>query len=407
MKGLILVVALVFGVQTYAQRLLPQQHDTLVHAHELILQGHYDLSSSSLSRELIQKFVSGGEITNAMSDFAFNRHKGINRIGVELSGEVEYRNTDLKFFGQEKYGLVVRAGYTSIGSLLYSKDLFGLVFNGNESYLGAEASLSGSTGNFWTFQKFGIGAIDEKTKSNISLNVYGISSFVTGRMREGTIFQTDNADSLSLTLDGGYAASTGANYFKGVGIGIDLDYRLPVEIVKGKTAYVQFLVKNLGAAYLSSPVTSYAANTQISFNGLTFDQLYGTGSVFNGSFSLSDTLNVDSTSGSGWKMMPAVIQVGKMVSEMEDAMVQGFYGIRMYPTLSAVPMIYAGAQFKVNTVSFGVNVSYGGFTGFRAGYYSQFNFKKFNIGVGLEDIYGTLSKKGYGDSFIFRFRCAL
>jgi hypothetical protein len=69
-------------------------------------------------------------------------------------------------------------------------------------------------------------------------------------------------------------------------------------------------------------------------------------------------------------------------------------------------MIYAGAQIKVNTVSFGVNVSYGGFTGFRAGYYSQFNFKKFNLGVGLEDVYGTLSKKGYGDSFIFRFRCA-
>jgi hypothetical protein len=182
---------------------------------------------------------------------------------------------------------------------------------------------------------------------------------------------------------------------------------MPVEIVKGKTAYIQFLVKNLGAAYLSSPVTTYAANTQLSFNGLTFDQLYGTGNVFNGSFSLSDTLNVDSSSGSGWKMMPAVIQVGKMISEMEDAMVQGFYGIRIYPTLSAVPMVYAGAQIKVKTVSFGVNVSYGGFTGFRAGYYSQFNFKKFNFGLGLEDVYGTLSKKGYGDSFIFRFRCAM
>ena len=234
MRSLTLFIVLAFGVQTYAQRLLPQQHDTLVHAHELILQGHYDLSSSSLSRELIQKFVSGGEITNAMSDFAFNRHKGINRIGVELSGEVEYRNTDLKFFGQEKYGLVVRAGYTSIGSLLYSKDLFGLVFNGNESYLGAEASLSGSTGNFWTFQKFGIGAIDEKTKSNISLNVYGISSFVTGRMREGTIFQTDNADSLSLTLDGGYAASTGANYFKGLELVLTLTTACPLKSLKAR-----------------------------------------------------------------------------------------------------------------------------------------------------------------------------
>jgi hypothetical protein len=407
MRKLMLFLVLIAVNDSFAQRFLPQQHDTLVHGHELIVQGHYDLSSSSLSRELIQKFVSGGEITNAMSDFAFNRHNGINRVGVELSGEVEYRNTDIKFFGKEQYGFVVKGGYTAIGSLLYSKDLFGLVFNGNESYLGAEASLSGSTGSFWAFQKFGIGAIDQKTKSNISLNLYGISSFVTAKMREGTFYQTENADSLSLTLDGGYAASTGANYFKGVGIGIDLDYRMPVEIVKGKTAYIQFLVKNLGAAYLSSPVTSYSANTQLSFNGLTFDQLYGTGSVFNGSFSLSDTLHVDSTSGSGWKMMPAVIQVGKMISEMEDAMVQGFYGIRMYPTLSAVPMVYAGAQIKVNTVSFGVNVSYGGFTGFRAGYYSQFNFKKFNIGLGLEDVYGTLSKKGYGDSFIFRFRCAL
>jgi hypothetical protein len=50
----------------------------------------------------------------------------------------------------------------------------------------------------------------------------------------------------------------------------------------------------------------------------------------------------------------------------------------MYPSLTLIPMIYAGANYKpIKWLQVGANVSYGGYSKLRFGLYSSFNYKLF------------------------------
>lgn len=400
---------LVFSVTDgFSQQLLPIQYDTNRYDQEFILNGVADYGSNVLNNELSQKFLFGGYVTNEIKDNSFSNHSGINRFGMDVSGEFEYRNMKCNLFGKEKWGFIVKAGDYNYMSLLYSKDLFGMTFYGNEHYLGENINFSGSRFSTMSFQKVGFGIIDKSTKSNISLNFYTISNYAEGSVREGQLFQSESGDSVSLTFDGDFEYASETAFLKGYGVGIDLDFRIPVVIREDRVSYIQFLAKNIGVAHLNSPITKYAADTIFTYDGLTFNQLYGKESIFDDNFSVLDSIGVDSTSTTKVRFLPGFLQVGKIVDAMSTARVQSFFGVRMYPSIAYVPMIYAGAQFKTTKwLDLGANISYGGYVKFRAGMYAQFKMKNFALGVSSEDLFGMVSKKGKGQSLIVRLRVKL
>ena len=391
-----------------AQQLLPIQHDTNKVNHEFIVNGVADFGATSIQNALSSKFLYGGAITNETKDNSFTKHKAINRLGIDLSSELEYRNMKVNLFGKEKYGFMIKTGYYSYTSSLYSKDLFGLAFYGNENYLGQNVHFSGTRFSTMTFQKIGFGVIDKKNKSNVCLNLYAISNYAEGNVRDGNLFQSTNGDSVSLTFDGEFQYASKYTFVKGYGIGVDLDFRIPVIIKEGKTSYIQFLAKNLGVASINSTVTRYAADTVLTFDGFTFNQLVGDATIFNSTSSILDTLGIDSTAISKVRFLPGFIQIGKIVDVMCASKVQSFFGVRMYPSVSYVPMIYAGIHFKTTKwLDLGINASYGGFTTLRFGLYSQIKLKNFAMGISSEDIIGMVSKSGKGQSIILRLRLTL
>ena len=390
---------------SWSQHLLPIQYDTNTYNQEIILYGIADFSASSIQNEIGKKFIYGGYISNDMKDNSFAQHKGINRVGLDAGGEIEYRNLKANIF-KNNFGFIIKGGYNNYLSLLYSKDLFGLSFYGNENYLGENINFSGSRFQAMSFQKIGFGLIDKKSKSNASLNFYSISNYYEGNVREGQLFQSENGDSMSLTLDGTFDYASSSKFMKGYGVGIDLDLRIPVSLRKEKISYVQILVKNLGFAHINSPVTHYEADTTFTYNGLTFDQLYGDSKIFNGQFSVLDTLGIDSLTTSKFRFLPGFIQAGKIVDDLSQSKVQSFFGIRMYPSLNYAPMVYAGVQFRTTKwLDLAANVSFGGYTGFRAGFYGNVKFENFAVGISSEDILGFISNKARGQSLILRLRC--
>lgn len=389
----------------FAQQLLPIQHDTNAYNQEYIINGVADFGATSIQNSLSSKFLFGGNITNEIKDNSYTKHKGINRLGVDFSSEFEYRNMKVNLFKKENLGFIIKAGYYTYVSSLYSKDLFGLTFYGNENYLGENANFSGTRFSSMSFQKIGFGAINKKTKSTVSLNFYSISNYAEGNIREGKLFQSASGDSVSLTFDGEFQYASTNTFVKGYGIGVDLDFRIPVVLREGKTSYIQFLAKNLGVAHIYSAVTRYAADTIISFDGFTFNQLVGDANIFNSNSSILDTLGIDSTSITKVRFLPGFIQIGKIVDVMCTSKVQSFFGVRMYPSVSYVPMIYAGVHYKTTKwLDLGANVSYGGYTALRFGLYSQINLKKFAVGISSEDLVGFVSKSGMGQSIILRLR---
>jgi hypothetical protein len=106
-------------------------------------------------------------------------------------------------------------------------------------------------------------------------------------------------------------------------------------------------------------------------------------------------------------MLPGYIQIGKIVDEHNTSLFQSYFGTKLYYTLAYAPLIYIGGQIRIMELfKFGAHASYGGFTKFRLGCYANFDIKKLNIGLGSEDIIGTISKVGRGQSLQFRLRCA-
>lgn len=405
MKVLVVCIFIIVSYFSLGQHLLPIQHDTNTYNHELITYGNADFSSTSVYNEMSKKLLFGGFISNDVKDDSFSKHKGINRFGFDISGELEYRNLKVNFI-KENIGFIVKGGYYNYMSLLYSKELFGMTFYGNERYLGENIDFSGSRFQTMSFQKIGFGLIDKKSKSNVTLNFYSVSNYAEANVREGQLFQSESGDSVSLTLDGTFDYTAENSFIKGYGVGIDLDFRLPVVLGKEQISYVQFLAKNLGVAHINSRITRYAADTIFTFDGLTFDQLYGDASIFNDQFSLLDTLGVDSMSVTKIRMLPGFVQVGKIVDDHSEARIQSFFGVRIYPSLTYSPLIYAGAHFRTTKwLDLGANISYGGFTGFRTGIYSQVKLKNFALGISSEDVLGFVAKRAKGQSLIIRMRC--
>jgi hypothetical protein len=381
--------------------MLPQDMDTNQYCHSISFSGLYDYSSTSFERRMIQLYFQGGELTDEIKAGSFNKHKGINNIGFEMAGTVDYHNYVTNVFKNPNIGLVLRAGVFSNLSSNYSKDAFGLLFYGNSMYRGDTASFSGMDAKVVGIQKFGIGLIDKKSKTSLVLNGYNVTAYQDLNIVKGNLISDTTNNSLQLEMIGNWRTAKGTNSSKGWGLGFDLDYRLPVSWFNGKTSFFQFSLQNIGIMALNE-VKNYSFDTSIVFTGFQFQDVFksSSDSTSNG---FQDSLGLKTSTSAAVRFLPGFIQVGKLINENTTQKWQSYFGIRLYTTLTYNPLIFIGGQYQLHkNVRFGFQGSYGGFTTFRAGIYSQVKINKAYLGVGSEDLYGLVSNRGRGQSAYLR-----
>lgn len=395
-----LKIALTFCLFTgvlFSQQFLPIQHDTSVYSHELIIGGTAEIGSTSLRNELTSKILLGGEITDDIKQASFLKHSFRNRVGVDLNSEVEYRNMEMNFLNNNKIGLLLRGGYYSIGSVNYSKDLFGLFFYGNNDFLNEKIDFSLSNFSFSTFQKFGVGCINKVSKSNVSLNLYTVNNYYKGEVQTGEIIQNQEGTDFTLNLKGEFSESIGQSYIKGVGFGIDVDYRFDVKI-KNNFSTFQFLTKNFGVVNYFDGVKKYEIDSTYNYQGFKINQISGGNYLFKDSTSILDSLNTKVSIRNSSFFLPGFFQFGKIVVDNFNGKFQPFYGIRIYTAIPYVPMVFLGSQYSPHkNVDLGMQFSVGGFSSFKTGIYASFKTSKWAVGIASQDVYGSISKKGFGD----------
>ena len=411
-KTLIFIWLIVSSLCSNAQQVLPVQHDTLFeqgkYANELVLSGIADYNSTSLENDLMKRLLYGGVITEGIKNHSFGNHGSLNRFGADITGEFEYKNYSLKCFKKDQIGMVVKGGYYNYASLIYSKDLFGLTFYGNDKYKGETADFSGTRCLGMAFQKVGLGFFNKQSKNSVTLNVYAISNYAEGNIYSGQLFQSESEDSVSLSLTGNADFSSSNSFVKGWGAGVDLDFRLPVKMSETRTAIVRFEARNLGVCAFSESLTRYQADTIIHFQGYTLNQLFSNSENASNKLNVLDSLGVDSLGVRKWRFIPAYIQIGKIVSENDPSSVQTFYGIRMYGLSAFAPMLYAGVHYRLaKYADLGMSASIGGFGKLRFGLYTNWKFGSYSLGVGSENITGMFQKNARGESISFRLRCVL
>jgi hypothetical protein len=380
----------------WSQSTLPQNGDTSLYKHSITVSSAADYSGSAMKREFSNILLRGGVVDNNLKNNVFALHNGRNLFGLDLHSELEYRNYEVNLFKNENIGLSAIGGVYNYLSAAYSKDAFGLIFYGNQQYQGDTASFGGTELNFVNFQKLGLGVFNKKSKSSASINFYNIGSYTSLFIRNSSIETSENGDQVDIVADAKYESSYGSDASKGYGLGIDFEYRLPVEWLNEKTAYFSVAVKNLGVMSINK-IDRYDVRNEVSLSGFSFSELFQSDRL--NMDAIADSIGVVKSSNPKVTMLPGFIQVGKMTSPYFEGKIQSFFGVRLYTTLNYNPLAYLGFQYEIKeNFKAALQTSFGGFTGFRVGSYLQYEFSKVFLAAGCEDLVGTISKSGYGQS---------
>jgi len=400
---LIIGFLLLLSAQGKAQFMLPVQHDTLLHKKEVLVFGLADYGSTSLMNEFTKKLLYGGHIDQIVKDNSLAEHGYTNRFGTEVTSEIEYRDYTANIGRSGNYGFLIKGGTSLQYATRYARDAFQLLFYGNAGFQGDTAVLSGTSFFGMRSTKLGFGLIHKKSKSNLSFNIYGIQDRTTGAIWNGAITQSSAIDTLKLGINAGYNSSIGSAYFKGIGFGVDFDLRVESSIREGVTNTFQFLARNIGVGYANQS-KSITIDSIYTYTGMTLDQLLGQSANYsvNG---VADSLGVTTQMGKKWYALPGFIQMAKLVQEQAQQKVQSFYGVRLNMLSASAPMAYVGVDVKpFKNFHIAGNMSFGGYSDFRFGCYTQWQLKNLSFGIATEDLYGVFSAKGKGESIVMRLR---
>lgn len=409
MRKIVLLLLSSFSVVVIQAQVLTNFHDTSIVSQEINFSGFADYGATSAQNQLIDKFLFGGEITNDIKDQSLNKHDRINRIGVSALAEFEYINYNIKPIKKKDWGMIIKAGTGVFGGVFYSKDLFQLGMYGNASFDKPTIDLTGTTIDISVFQKIGFGMIDRKSKSRIAINLFNISRNHKLTTRDASLTTSEDESQLVLQADGTFSTRGNKVFNQGLGLGLDLDFRIPIKNRKGNTSFVQIKAVNMGVGFIYQKQKTYKLDNEFTYQGFRFEELLGENGIFSESSTTSvlDTIGVEQGEKTRVIALPGYLQIGKIVDEHSPKKVQSFFGLRVHPTSTYLPYLFAGAHFKAaRWFDVGLNLGYGGFSELRGGVYTAFKFEKLKFAIGTEDLLGLAWKKGRGRSLYFSLKCA-
>jgi hypothetical protein len=415
MKGIALLSFFYCSLSVFSQQWLPALSDSSTQKHAISFTGTAENASTSLPFSITQKLLFGGEITESLKQAGLEHLKTNNRLGIVLNTEVEYRDFSINLLKRNNWGLSVKAGQFTFMGLSYPKDLYSFVFYGNTSY---EKVPSGSTNTVVTsnnvhslseikltaesFQKIGVGFLNKRTNSTVHFNMYNLYGFAACDFNRLTLYQSQQADTLTFNYNGSFSYTDNRNFTKGVGVGLDADLRFTIS-GKRKPMHFQFVCQNIGFAKTQHIVTEYSGDTTFTFTGLTYKQL-----VNESPFSVQsvlDTLGLRKKISSEIVCFPGLVQFSKLVDANTPQKVQAFYGAGMYLTSISIPYLFAGTDFKVTCSTnfkwhLGINANFGGFSIFKGGIYTTMQLKNWYFGLSGTNLIGRT-----GQSILARIQC--
>ncbi|MES2589765.1 MAG: hypothetical protein V4622_12360 [Bacteroidota bacterium] len=398
---LTIVSIIVLSFNSNAQISLPNSFDSIQYKFTFNLKASHDFQSSAISNEFSSKLIKGGFIDENLINSTFDKHKKINRLGREFTNELKITNSCSKI---KKWDILYEAGYFSIFSANYSKDLFGLIFKGNQDYIGDTADFSGSSFQYVGFQTLGFGLSHKKSKSSFSLNLVNVDNYFSSFYPKASIIFAADSSQMDVDLKGNLDRTYTKKFDKGFGLALNFNVNIEVPWKDDSKAFFQFQVQNLGFAKVDQIIEN-KIDTNIVYSGFNFDNLMSLNTNYLENNLWQDTLNISQDTISKFVMLPTMIQFGKVLNANSSSKIQSFFGVKMYPTLRYVPKIYFGIDYLIaKSIHLGLTSAYGGFGNFRVGFYANYAASKFDFGLGTEDVYGCFSKQAMGQMFNVRMK---
>lgn len=404
MRSLSILVFLCASVSLSAQHMLPNFQDTTAQKKALLIfTANGDYASNAIGKNIVQSFFYGGYIDQNMKNKSIERLQNINQFGLDMNAELAYRSkVDLSIKESSPFfnhGFIVQAGYHSFSSMMFSRDAFRYVFEGNGLFLGDTADFSGTRFQSIGYSKLGFGVFNRSTNNSLTLNLLSLNQFTSGSISNGTIYQNLGNDTIFMQYAGAFSYANQAGFSKGFGISVDFDYRFKTT-ENDRSMTFQLLAKNIGFILPTQALTRFVADSNFHYSGFNLQQVVEQ-NVLN-TVHLMDTLGIQKSTQKSTLFIPGFIQFSKLVDMQSSQRIQSFYGARMFLAKNYIPYFFVGAHGRLTKWwSTGVSASYGGFSRLKWGMYSSFQISNWNIGVASENLFSKT-----GESIILQVKCA-
>jgi hypothetical protein len=356
--------------------------------------GYY--GSTAMDNETTSLFNNGGFYSTSLKKETQDRLNNYNYLGGEYSNKIEYTDSGSELLGG--MGHYVNLELAGSQGLIFSKDLFNIVFEGNSNYIGDTAWLSRTEFSGYGYQKIGFG-IANKGKFKVGLGLLNFTNYRSGTLDKSYLYTSPEADSIFLEAEGRFKNGTGSS--AGIGIGIDFELvsnLLSTDSIVTPSRGFVLGARNLGV-YIGNPNTqNYILDTSYSFSGFEVNTFSDIQSELFATENLGDTLLPDAENKRHFELLPAEVYFYSPADPMGKKL-QIIYGFRYRIKSATQAMITFGLNYRVSEkLQLNTYIIGGGYNYIQWGTSLTRKFNQVSLGLSVNNMIGLVSKEGYGKS---------
>lgn len=354
--------------------------------------------SNGLDNAWLSDMVQGGHINTFQKDRLLKNLEDRNRLGGEARGGISFWSFADSVFGNSNWGYQANISTHFNASLNFDKDLFRLIYYGNNPFRNDSLDFSNTEMMYQSYQKFGFGIFNKKHFSSIRLSVVSGQQIQQLSLDRATWITSFDGTSTSLVYAGEYfegdTAKTGFGAGRGLGVCLDVEFNIPMKDGKG---FISLAMNDIG--YIGwNNAQRYQFDSTFVWNGLEVNDVLNVDEDNIGLPIWQDTLGVEGKKVTVWKAMPTTVNF-RMLRKLNDKhSYEG--GIHLRPNTAALPFVFLGMNhFLGKGLMISERISFGDFGRFTIGGELQWKFTDRSfIRLGTNHAFGLISKNARGAS---------
>jgi hypothetical protein len=367
------------------------------------LHAEYELNSTAIQNDLLDKFIYGGNIDSATKAHSQKRIRAQNRIGGN------YFAGATAFFGAKdsKYRFIAGLKQVELVNASFSDDVFNLGFYGNKMFEGKTANIGNVNINHFKYQEIKLGLIwdniDTTAKLGFSLSYLKGQSLLQINTGAASIYTAPDASFIDFNVHGSVIMSdtgkgkNGIANFNGNGMSAEFFADMPYTSALGESKFF-VSVNNLGFIKWNQNTVNYNADTSYIFKGVTVNNVFqlNDASVKNlTKDSLVKKLTQHGRQSVSTNLPMSLFVLHTVKFNKLFALNTGF---RYFFNGNYKPYLYAEGQFALSKkFTATVHVGYGGYGRLSGGANLEYKMKTFFIRLGSNAIQGyVLPKQSLG-----------
>lgn len=366
----------------------------------------YEAGSNGMSKDLVNRLVWGGYISNDVKAQSAKHLKAMNNFGLMMNYGV-----NVFFKGTSQFDFLIGFKNQEVANSAYTRDFYNLVFYGNQSYKGGTANLGNTSVNALKFQegKFGVMMhnVDSVGKIGVSISVLKGQQLFYFKTNENSSLYT-SADGSQLVLNSNFnmavsdTANTGIGAFNGLGASADIFFETTYKSKWNQKCMLTVNVNNLGFIHWWQNSVQYSSDSTFEYNGYTVRNINDLRDSTINRIS-RDSLLVDLTNARSDNFnvnIPTnLVMINKVFFSEKYRLSAGF---RHVFNANYRPYVYLEPELKHKNVCYTLHVGYGGYVKLNVGFSLMWNTPSWFVRAGSNSLQAFVAPNAsFSQGFFF------